>query len=140
MNPNDDVLKGLFEKFLGTPRVIDRIIRYKPAESGVVFRDATVTGLHQGALRTTHVTEKGVLSCGCIAWPENECGITDETFQEAHLVCADCVFVCSSCSRGRCRSHGREMDGQLVCSACIERARPFLFFKNLFSAIEGLLG
>lgn len=135
MKPGQDALKELFEKILGTPRVVEKIVRFKPSDDGVVFRDSTLTGLHNGALRTAHLIERGVLSCGCVGSPEIQCSVLDENFQSTHLACSECVFTCASCNRGRCKSHGKESDGQWTCSPCLEKARPFLFFKNLFGAV-----
>lgn len=140
MNPGQDALRGLFEKILGTPRVIDKIIRFKDVDDGVVFKESSVTGLHQGMLRTAHITERGVLPCGCVARPAIQCTVLDEGFPEPHLACSDCAFACSSCNRPRCNAHRKELDGQAICTGCMEKAKPFLFFKQIFAAIGETLG
>ena len=135
MNPGQDALKELFEKILGTPRVVEKVVRFKASDDGVVFRDSTVTGLYNGALRTAHLIERSVLSCGCVGGPDIQCSVLDETFPSPHFACSDCVFTCSSCNRGCCKSHGKKSDRKWICSVCLEKARPFLFFKNLFGTV-----
>ena len=122
MTSRYEFLKPLFEKILGTPRLIQKTVRTRPESGdGVLEREVRLTGLDEGVLKTVEEKQKVFPSCGHLAEPAAICCFVDEALPSPHMSCPACSFICAGCQVAGCARHLRIIDDQRLCVECARK-------------------
>lgn len=139
MNMREELLKPLFEKILGTPRLIQKTVRVVPeAGNDVIERETTLTGLHDGVLKTVEEKQLIIPSCSHLEKPVAVCCFVDELLPGPHMSCPACSFICAGCQVAGCARHLGLVDGQRLCADCARKAALDAIAQRILSGFLGV--